>query len=290
MAAARAVGRHAGERDARAPRRLPLPGALGRHAGGAGACSSPATPRTRCRRSPARGCARACATPPTWPGSSISCWREQGARRAARHLRERAHPARARGHRLLDGARQGDLRRRSRRGGGARRRDDRRRQGRPRARAAAAAGTRAGSAARGRPARRPALRAGPRAARAERPACFDDVVGRGWTLLSPSVDPARAPRRRRRRVLRRASAASARTSAPTARCATSTASTPSGSRAPASPSSCSARTSTSSALHPPVTVPACSSARFAVPWPGLLDVEFPTNGKPRRWTPAAPVW
>ena len=45
----------------------------GPSSGGAGACCSPATPPTRCRRSPGRACARACATPPTWRGSSTSC-------------------------------------------------------------------------------------------------------------------------------------------------------------------------------------------------------------------------
>ena len=45
----------------------------GSRGGAAAGCCSPATPPTRCRRSPARACAPACATPPTWRGSSTSC-------------------------------------------------------------------------------------------------------------------------------------------------------------------------------------------------------------------------
>ena len=72
VAPARAVGRPAGQRGARAPRRLPFQ-ARWVDAWRAAASCSPATPRTRCRPSPARACAPACATPRTSPGSSTSC-------------------------------------------------------------------------------------------------------------------------------------------------------------------------------------------------------------------------
>ena len=59
-------------------------------AGGSATCCSPATPPTRCPRSPGRACARACATPPTWPGSSTSCCAGHAGPRPARRLRGRA--------------------------------------------------------------------------------------------------------------------------------------------------------------------------------------------------------
>ena len=73
VGAARAVGRHAGQRHARAPRRLHVQRPLRRAVAGRTGRCSPATPPTRCRRSPARACAPASATPPTWPGSSTWC-------------------------------------------------------------------------------------------------------------------------------------------------------------------------------------------------------------------------
>ena len=253
------------ERDPRAPRRLQVPGALGGPLARAAACSSPATPPTRCRRSPARACARASATPPTSPGSSTWCWRSKPPDALLdTYASERVPHVRA-VIELLDGARQGDLRRRSRRGGGARRDDDRRRQGRlHRAAPAAAARTRGRVCClRGDPSAGQLFLQG-RVRHGGATGLFDDVVGRGWTLLSPSVDPAarldpeiaaffasiggdqRTGRPRRRRAT------------------TSMASTPAGSRSAASPSSCSAPTSTSSAPHPPPTVPARSSASCAV--------------------------
>ena len=57
---------------ARARRDLPLPRPDRRALEGSGACSSPAMPRTRRRRSSARACATACATSRTSPGSCRS--------------------------------------------------------------------------------------------------------------------------------------------------------------------------------------------------------------------------
>ena len=76
MAAARALRRHARQRPPRDARRVPVPGPLGRASGAGVACSSPATPPTRRRRSPGRACAPACETPPTWRGSSTWCCRD----------------------------------------------------------------------------------------------------------------------------------------------------------------------------------------------------------------------
>ena len=148
----------------------------GRSAG----CSSPATPPTRCRRSPARACARASATPPTSRGSSTSCSTGAAGAGAARHLRRGAPAERHRGHRLLDRARQGDLRRRSGRGRRPRRRHVRRRR-RQRERSPRAA----------RHHQWPASHAGsphagqlfPQGGRSA-DAWFDDVHGAGWRLVT----------------------------------------------------------------------------------------------------------
>ena len=51
-------------------------------------CCSPATPPTRCRRSPGRACARGCATRPTWRGSST--WCSPGGRRERCSTRTRS--------------------------------------------------------------------------------------------------------------------------------------------------------------------------------------------------------
>ena len=181
--------------------------------GAAGGCCSPATPRIRCRRSPARACARACATRRIWRGSSISC--SPARRREAlldTYASERV-PHVARRDRLLDGARQGDLHRRSRRGGGARCGDDRRRARRPpwrRHRRRWASGRACCSTAIRMPASSSCRVA---CATAQTTGLFDDVVGRGWTLISPLDRSAGAARcgigrvlcvaRRRRRAGRR---------------------------------------------------------------------------------------
>ena len=57
VGAARTVGRAPGQRPHRTPRRLHVPGAGRRRGGRPVGSSSPATPRTRCRRSPGRACA-----------------------------------------------------------------------------------------------------------------------------------------------------------------------------------------------------------------------------------------
>ena len=63
---------HARRRRARAPRGLRVPRPARDDHARRPACCSPATPRTRCRRSWARGCARACATPRTSRGGWTS--------------------------------------------------------------------------------------------------------------------------------------------------------------------------------------------------------------------------
>ena len=73
LGAARAMGRH--RRRRRPSSATPSTGSrpAGPIGGAWATCCSPATPPTRCRRSPGRACARVCATPPTSRGSSTSC-------------------------------------------------------------------------------------------------------------------------------------------------------------------------------------------------------------------------
>ena len=89
LGAARAVV-HAGRRRARAARGLRVPRAGSRAPCAPAACCSPATPRTPCRRSWARGCARACATPRTSRGGSTSCCAGVGDDRLLDALHDRA--------------------------------------------------------------------------------------------------------------------------------------------------------------------------------------------------------
>ncbi len=68
----------------------------GRIAGATAARCSRATPRTRCRPSRGRACARGCATPRTWPGSSTWCCAAWRARRLLDTLHDGARAARVR--------------------------------------------------------------------------------------------------------------------------------------------------------------------------------------------------
>ena len=70
MAAPRTMGRHARQRHASSATPSTASRPAGCRNGAEGGCSSPATPPIRHHRSPARACAPACATPPTWRGSS----------------------------------------------------------------------------------------------------------------------------------------------------------------------------------------------------------------------------
>ena len=76
--------------------------------------SSPATPPTRCRRSPGRACAPASATPPTWRGSSTSCSPAGPAAACSTPTTRSGCPSARAADRLLDRAGQGHLRARSR--------------------------------------------------------------------------------------------------------------------------------------------------------------------------------
>ena len=151
--------------------------------GRSGASSSPATPRTRCRRSPGRACAPASATRPTSRGSSTSSLTGRAGTGAARDVRRRASAERGRRDRLLDRARQGHLRARPGRG---RRRVTRRWRRRSPTRSPRWPDL-PGIASRRR---RPELDAA-RASCSRRANLggrwFDDVHGAGWRLVT--VDP-----------------------------------------------------------------------------------------------------
>ena len=186
--------------------------------------------------------------------------RRRAPRRAARHLRAGAAAERPAGDRVLDGARQGDLRPRPRRGRRPRRGDGGRASTAELAEAPELPGIDGGR--RRTPTRRTPGRLFVQGTVGGRP--FDDVHGAGWRLVDRRARRRRDRRRRARRGSRRSAAASSRSPIPTPTYA------PLVRRARRDRARCSAPTSTSTA-PPPTAAGATALARRPAPPPRHRD-------------------